>query len=318
MTDREHNTEHEAMAMSDRSLIELSHMPQQLNVWAPDDDWTGIVDRKERRKLQNRQNQRKWRQRKKALRGESVSKSLSTSPTSPTATDSGGSTGTLSLQSIGLQPIEPQVKNENNEEKQITCAFAPKNAHDYKRWFEATVRQSYLANSPQIEHLIGLTRLNVHYAINQNIRAIGMTAEWACGDDDISIFNLYAPHHLSYNEDNIPLSLRPTHIQRTMPHHPWLDFFPFPKMRDRLILAEHLYDDDELCHDLMAFWDTRNTQATLIVWGQSWDPRVWEVTEGFVAKWGWLLKGSPELLVSTNYWRRRRGERPLVWKELLP
>ncbi|KAL4953471.1 hypothetical protein BDW69DRAFT_165177 [Aspergillus filifer] len=318
MADHKHNPENVAGAMPDRSLITLSHMPQQLNVWAPDDDWTGVVDRKERRKLQNRQNQRKWRQRKKALRGDSLSKS--TSPTSPTATETSGSTGALSLRSIGLQsrdPVEETIKEENKEEKQILCAFAPQNAQDYKRWFEATVHQSYLAGSPQIEHLIGLTRLNVHYAINQNIRAIGMTGEWACGDDDISIFNLLAPHHLAYNEENIPISLRPTHIQRTIPHHPWLDFFPFPKMRDRLILAEHLYDDDELCHDLMAFWDTRNTQATLIVWGQSWDPLSWEVTEGFLAKWGWLLRGSPELLLSTNYWRRSRGERPLIWKELL-
>ncbi|KAL4969887.1 bZIP transcription factor [Aspergillus stella-maris] len=318
MADHEHNAENEGMAMLDRSLIMLSHMPQQLNVWAPDDDWTGIVDRKERRKLQNRQNQRKWRQRKKALRGESGSKS--TSPTSPTeTTDSGKSTGTrtLSLRPIvGSPPEEPQIKTEPHDEKPL-CPSAPRNSQAYKRWFEATLRQSYLAGSPQIEHLIGLTRLNVHYAIRHNIEAIGMTGDWMCGDDEISIFNLLAPHHASYNADTIPLALRPTHIQLTIPHHPWLDFFPFPKMRDRLILAEHLFDDDELCHDLMAFWDTRNSQATLIVWGQSWDPRSWEVTEEFVSKWGWLLRGSPELLLSTNYWRRRRGERPLVWRELL-
>jgi hypothetical protein len=102
-----------------------------------------------------------------------------------------------------------------------------------------------------------------------------------------------------------------------MPHHPWLDFFPFPKMRDCLIMAAHLFDDEELCHDLMAFWDTRNTNATLIVWGQSWDPWNWEVTEEFAAKWGWLLRGSPELLVSTNYWRKRRGEAPVAWGKLL-
>ncbi|KAL5000876.1 hypothetical protein BDV10DRAFT_29453 [Aspergillus recurvatus] len=45
----------------DRSIIPLTHMPQQAHVWNADDDWTGIVDRRERRKLQNRQNQRKWR-----------------------------------------------------------------------------------------------------------------------------------------------------------------------------------------------------------------------------------------------------------------
>lgn len=84
-------------------------------------------------------------------------------------------------------------------------------------------------------------------------------------------------------------------------------------MRDCLILTEDLFDDNELCHDIMAFWDTGNTGATLLVWGAPWDPSNWEVTEGFVSKWGWLLTGSPELLASSNSWRRVRGERPLIW-----
>lgn len=198
--------------------------------------------------------------------------------------------------------------------KELACAHAPPNAREYLRWFEAIAEKSYLTGSPQIDHLVSLTRLNVHRAIQTNIRAIGMTADWTCCDDTISIFNLYSPVTPTFNMETIPASLRPTDIQRSIPHHPWLDFFPFPRMRDILIAAEHLFDDDDLCHDLMAFWDTKNTQATLVVWGDSWEPRNWEVTEAFLVKWGWLLRGSPELVVSTNYWRRRRGERPLRWK----
>lgn len=144
-----------------------------------------------------------------------------------------------------------------------------------------------------------------------------MTKEWMSADDSISIFNLTQPHQPGFKEDYIPPSLRPTPIQRKIPHHPWLDFFPFPRMRDCLIVAGDSFDDDELCHDLMAFWDTRNTGATLLVWGEPWDPRNWEVTEAFVSKWGWLLKGSPELLAASNSWRLVRGERPLLWRELL-
>ncbi|KAL4922058.1 hypothetical protein BDW62DRAFT_76872 [Aspergillus aurantiobrunneus] len=289
-------------AGGDASLIALAHMPQQVHVWAPGDDWTGVVDRRERRKLQNRQNQRKWRQRRKA-----------NTRASPTGTEV---SGTSSASSSTLSVVDSNPHHTDAKHGDLTCAFAPPNAREYRRWFEATVHQSYLAGSPQIEHLIGLTRLNVHHAINENIRAIGMDIEYLCTDDSLSIFNIAAPHR-TYSIDKIPASLRPTQIQRTMPHHPWLDFFPFPRMRDIVIAAAHLFDDDELCHDLMAFWDTRNTGATLVVWGQSWDPRNWEVSESFAAKWGWLLRGSPELLVSTNYWRRRRGEEPLVWRRVL-
>jgi hypothetical protein len=48
---------------SDSAIIPLSQMPQQTGIRAQKDDWTGIVDRTERRKLQNRLNQRAFRMR---------------------------------------------------------------------------------------------------------------------------------------------------------------------------------------------------------------------------------------------------------------
>jgi hypothetical protein len=38
--------------------IAVEHMPQQIELQAPEDDWTGITDPKQRRKLQNRMHQR--------------------------------------------------------------------------------------------------------------------------------------------------------------------------------------------------------------------------------------------------------------------
>ncbi|KAL2838113.1 hypothetical protein BJY01DRAFT_237604 [Aspergillus pseudoustus] len=290
----------DAHTTNDNSVIPLAHMPQQAHVWRADDDWTGVIDRKERRRLQNRQNQRKW----------------PTRIPSPGSSEASSGSGTASTSASGLV----SVKSEPDEEvKAVRCSNAPPNAHEYMRWFEAKLHESFLLGSPNSEHLIGLTRLNVHRAINENIRAIGMDLDWMLCDDSISIFNLSSPQYpATFSEHSIPLALRPTEIQKMIPHHPWLDFFPFPRMRDCLITASHLFDDEELCHDLMAFWDTRNTNATLIVWGQPWDPRNWEVTEGFVRKWSWLLRGSTELLVSTNYWRRKRGEPAIVWAEVLP
>jgi hypothetical protein len=194
------------------------------------------------------------------------------------------------------------------------CAKAPPHARRFREWFEATAYQSYLHGSPQRDHLISLSRVNVHRAINENIAAIGMTTDWMKSDDSISIFNLIQP---GFTAEGIPPSLQPTAVQIQIPHHPWLDFFPFPGMRDRLILAGDSFDDDDLCHDLMAFWDTRNTAATLLVWGNSWEPKNWEVTENFAHKWKWLLIDSPGLLASTNIWRKSRGDKPLNWREIL-
>lgn len=45
----------------DNQRIHLIRMPQQVAIQIPEDDWTGTIDRTERRKLQNRLNQRTYR-----------------------------------------------------------------------------------------------------------------------------------------------------------------------------------------------------------------------------------------------------------------
>lgn len=46
-----------------KAVIPLARMPQQATVQTQEEDWTGITDRTERRKLQNRLNQRALRMR---------------------------------------------------------------------------------------------------------------------------------------------------------------------------------------------------------------------------------------------------------------
>jgi hypothetical protein len=112
-----------------------------------------------------------------------------------------------------------------------------------------------------------------------------------------------------------------------------MDLFPSPAMRDNLITLSMMgiVDEDELCADLVgdAFDDeecrgnaksstlgnegeTGSGRSGLIAWNNPWDVSGWEITEGFVKKWGFLLKGCPELLEHTNRWRAVRDEEPLV------
>jgi hypothetical protein len=94
-----------------------------------------------------------------------------------------------------------------------------------------------------------------------------------------------------------------------------LDFFPFANLRDVLILHEDDMDDVQLCRDLMGFYTMPSEEDNcMLVWGDPWNPMNWEVTETFLQKWGWLVKGCPEIIWSTNYWRRMRGQRRIRWK----
>ena len=50
----------------------------------------------------------------------------------------------------------------------------------------------------------------------------------------------------------------------------------------------------------------------VMVWGDPWEVRGWEMTEGFAKKWGFILRGCEEFVVASNQWRRKRGEKDLV------
>ncbi|RAH53003.1 hypothetical protein BO85DRAFT_492403 [Aspergillus piperis CBS 112811] len=280
--------------------MQLHRIPHPALATGPEDDWSGVSSRVIRRRVQNRLNQRAYRLRQRK-----------------NGSSSGAANNIHNVSSLN-SPIPPSgtITCRLSKTEHLRCTFAPPDVHELMADFETGALHSYLGGSPQTDMLLNLSRMNVLRAAYQNAIVLGMPAEWLCLDDTISIFSAHGPHIIPNGQMSIPPSLRPTALQRATPHHPWLDVFPFPSMRDNLIRAGDDLDDDELCHDLTAFWDTRSSNATLLVWGTPWDPQNWEVTEDFAKKWGAFLRGCPEILRSTNSWRARRGERPLVWERI--
>ena len=177
------------------------------------------------------------------------------------------------------------------------------------RRFTETAYRSYILGRPTADHLLTLSKVNVFRAFEMIIGLMGMSPspDWM-HDDALSPFTTQGPGVAE--ENTLPPSLRPTKLQKTLSHHPWLDFFPIPKIRDNLLRAGELFDDEALCVDIMGFWDSAPNSAncSLLVWGEPTDPESWEVTEEFLRKWPWVVRGCPEVLQSTNYWRRQRGE----------
>ncbi|KAB8228660.1 uncharacterized protein BDW43DRAFT_303744 [Aspergillus alliaceus] len=237
------------------TLIPVAQMPQQVGVRVSQDDWTRIIDRSARRKLQNRINQRLYNN---GIHNASrLAKPLERS------------------NSTIISNSHTASRNEDKDTgDDFSCTMGPVNIRSVMRDFESLALESYWTNSPN-----------------------RMAKEWMNHDGAVSIFSMQVP---GFSETHIPLSL---HI------------FPLPNLRDNPITVQDDLDDEELCHDLMAFWDTRNAGAMLLVWGPSWEPWIWEMTEAFVKKWGFLLDGCEELLGSTNYWRMKRGERPLSLRD---
>jgi hypothetical protein len=158
------------------------------------------------------------------------------------------------------------------------------------------------------DHLIPLIQLNVLRATLTNMSLLSILHEvpLECGTPLL-------PLHPT--PSNIPASLAPTALQKSTPHAHWIDIIPSPTMRDNCIRWADTIDEDDICSDFIGGLYEGNADSDTkgwIVWKDPWDISGWEVTEGFVKKWGRLLRGCQDIIEASNRWRAIRGEDPLV------
>lgn len=190
-----------------------------------------------------------------------------------------------------------------------------KELRDLLRRFAYQAMMNYNRQQPRADQLIRLIQLNVINSLTRNAEILGLQdlqVDWlVCSS--VSPFGLPTKHNglePSRSLPTCPSNMTPTALQRRVPHHPIVDLFPLPVMRDNFLVAisQILSHDEEqrLWDDLIESGGSK-VWTGMIVWGEPWDPRNWEVTAPFVKAWGWLLQGCDDVVESTNYWRRRRG-----------
>jgi hypothetical protein len=166
------------------------------------------------------------------------------------------------------------------------------------------------------DHLITLLQFNAlrALAVNRTLISGILVTPLDCDGEVIHVISYPTKPHL------LPSTLLPTTLQQTVLHGDWIDLFPCPEGRDRLIRAAGTFDEDELWADCIGglyegFPDDEIERRGIIAWSPPWDISGWEMSEGFLRKWGWLFKGLPDLLGATNRWRIERGEEPFVYDE---
>ncbi|KAJ6509980.1 hypothetical protein C8R47DRAFT_775657 [Mycena vitilis] len=126
-------------------------------------------------------------------------------------------------------------------------------------------------------------------------------------DDDPNKSEAYKLIH--YHLDNykrntaycLPSSLRPTLVQRTVPHESVIDRILHPELRDRMILLRGRFD---LVDCLL---DYRN--AVTIHGDDVLAHSNWEISEKWLRQYGFLV--DPATLNIVNRWRRERAEAEL-------
>lgn len=163
------------------------------------------------------------------------------------------------------------------------------------------------------DHLITLQQINVLRALVVNRTLISgiLASPLDCHDEVIHVVP-YPPC-----ASLLPPTLLPTALQQKVPHGDWIDWFPSSEGRDCLIRALGTFDEDDLWADCIGglfegFPDDEVGRRGIIAWSPPWDVAGWEMSEGFLRKWGWLFAHAcPDFLSATNRWRRDRGEEPL-------
>ncbi|KAK2609685.1 hypothetical protein N8I77_003175 [Diaporthe amygdali] len=307
------------------TLLSLASMPQLQDAKCPEDDWTGLRDRAERRKRQNRLNVRAHRRRKAAADQHKSDSSASVVPFTSTGTTNAGRNTIRRPQSDSM--IMTTSTTISALPLRIACDV---NGNSDFKAFSFPLSQ---------DHLIHIIELNVYRASLTNIYILGaysLLCNRECGyalnnsEPPLFPWTGYQP------SGNIPESLRPTPLQQSTPHEVWIDILPSARMRDNAIVAvaEGRLFNEDLCADILkgicgegkgcgrsrSVNDPSSSddeaEARLIVWNNPWDPSGWEVTEGFLKKWGFLLRGAGEdgMVTATNRWRALRGEDPIVWE----
>ncbi|KAJ6444322.1 transcription activator acu-15 [Purpureocillium lavendulum] len=119
--------------------------------------------------------------------------------------------------------------------------------------------------------------------------------------------------------EQLPAAWRPTPSQVLVPHHPLLDFLPWPGVRDRIIGIMSLPDDARppnavgpLALVNFAYDFEDNAEGVRIYGGDPYDPDCWEVGQVLFERWWFIFDRN--VIDNSNRWRRLRGAPPLALK----
>lgn len=207
-----------------------------------------------------------------------------------------------SLQVTQLSP--PPRQNE-----EYFCYLNPAQRDEYMKQLSA--KALHMMENPVLSRnpTFCITQYNVLRAMLINADLMGLTLDLLT-EDLASQFNLVGP---STSAVHLPASLCPSQKQKQIIHHPWIDLIPILSLREALLARTDVIDEDELCGDFYGVCAS-SQEVGLRVWGEAWDPSAYEASETLIRKWSWMLNDCPDIITSSNYWRKRRGEKPIMLK----
>ncbi|KAH8903714.1 hypothetical protein BR93DRAFT_884440 [Coniochaeta sp. PMI_546] len=186
------------------------------------------------------------------------------------------------------------------------CDLGPAERNEFVTMLRQQAVEGATQQILRCERLLSVAQYNIILAAGTNAASLGLTME-ALSHDILSPFNTHRTLAAS-----LPPSLCPTRLQRMIPHHPWIDLFPSPSIRDILLRRMGEYNEDQICNDMFSSCGEKG-QLGVLVWGDPADLSSYEMSEDLLTKYPWLINDcSYDIVRFTNHWRRKRGEKRLV------
>ncbi|CAG9986579.1 unnamed protein product [Clonostachys byssicola] len=224
----------------------------------------------------------------------------------------------------------------------LSLAQVEQHAPQFGRWVRS--QSAMLGASPCSDQLLNLVNYNTFRGLFINKALLATLSEHFPPGSNTAVNimkGLPGQATIIPSSSSIPTSLVPTRQQMRVPHATWMDFIPFPRMRDNLIRHKEEFDHRQFIRDMvgdlldelyflrpsaktspsgalrMKLQHGLDDQITatrngLIIWGDPHIQESWEATPGFFERWGWVLEGCGEIVKSTNYWRSLRDEEPII------
>lgn len=112
-----------------------------------------------------------------------------------------------------------------------------------------------------------------------------------------------------------PANFQPTHLQRSIQHHPMIDVFPWPLFRDRILytmtlpkdLRPKIAQNDMPRVTLEIMMAAKDVGGGIRVWGSNaFLAENWEIGQTFYSKFWWAIDAS--IVRNSNRHRATRGE----------
>ncbi|KAK4506994.1 hypothetical protein PRZ48_000728 [Zasmidium cellare] len=251
------------------------------------ENWRGKNDPTERRRIQNRINQRAFRQRQRA--GESPKQYK------PRSNSSG-----------------PNSQADEDEEQTSSPEQESQPYHGESRTSAPGAVQPNGVTDPST----GRVWDELAQLINRNLMSAAATNAQQLGLDSAALSAARPVATPRVSNSQLPTALQPISLQHQVPHDPIIDIVPHPRFRYNILkaIATQQLDAAAFSAVLRASGALENVQGSwlrggLVVWSSPDQLASWELSESFVRRFGLLLQGCEDLLAATNAWRSRRGER---------